>query len=155
MSAKTKAPQRIKDIMTADPICVGADTPARELARILESNEVSGVPVVDTLNRIIGVVSKTDLLRRCVEGPIGSRPGTFFESLAEGLDAGTDMDPEELGAVEEFMSTEPVTAEPTEPVSTVARRMAEQGVHRVIVIDKRRHVIGIVTSLDLLREFPV
>jgi CBS domain-containing protein len=140
--------------MTPDPICVGADTSARELARILESNAISGVPVVDSLNRIIGVASKTDLLRRCVEGPLGSRPGTFFESLAEGLGTGTDMDPEELGTVEEFMTTEPVTGRPDEPLGTVARRMADEGVHRVVVIDNRRHVVGIVTSLDLLRQFP-
>ena len=154
MSVRTKAPQLVRDVMTADPICIGADTSARKLARILESNGISGVPVVDSLHRTIGVASKTDLLRRCVEGPLGSRPGTFFESLAEGLDTGTDMDPEELGSVEEFMSTEPVTCQPDEPLGLVAHRMAEENVHRIVVVDKRRHVVGIVTSLDLLREFP-
>jgi CBS domain-containing protein len=155
MSVRIKAPQLVRDIMTPDPICVGADTSARELARILESNAISGVPVIDSLHRIIGVASKTDLLRRCVEGPLGSRPGTFFESLAEGLDTGTDMDPEELGTVEEFMTTEPVTGRPDEPLGAVARRMAEENVHRIVVVDNRRHVVGIVTSLDLLRQFPV
>jgi CBS domain-containing protein len=154
MGVKTKAPQVVKDIMTEGPICIGADTSARELARILESNGISGVPVVDSLHRVIGVASKTDLLRRCVEGPIGSRPGTFFESLAEGLDTGTDMDPEELGSVEDFMSTDAVTCHPGDPLGTVAHRMAEENVHRVVVVDKRRHVVGIVTSLDLLRVFP-
>jgi CBS domain-containing protein len=154
MSVKTKAPQLVGDIMTPDPICVGADTSARELARILESNEISGVPVVDSLHRIIGVASKTDLLRRCVEGPLGSRPGAFFESLAEGLDTGTDLHPEELGTVEEFMTTEPVTGRPDERLGVVARRMAEENVHRIVVVDKRRHVVGIVTSLDLLRQYP-
>jgi CBS domain-containing protein len=154
MSVRTKAPQLVKDVMTADPICIGADTSARELARILESNGISGVPVVDSLHRIIGVASKTDLLRRCVEGPLGSRPGSFFESLAEGLDTGSELDPEELGAVEDFMTTEPVTCRADEPLGDVAHRMAEENVHRVIVVDQRRHVVGIVTSLDLLREFP-
>jgi CBS domain-containing protein len=154
MSVRTKAPQVVKDVMTADPICIGADTSARELARILESNGISGVPVVDSLHRIIGVASKTDLLRRCVEGPLGSRPGSFFESLAEGLNAGSDMDPEELGAVEDFMTTEPVTCRAEEALGVVAHRMAEESVHRVIVVDQRRHVVGIVTSLDLLAEFP-
>ncbi|MHC4710559.1 MAG: CBS domain-containing protein [Planctomycetota bacterium] len=154
MAVRTKAPQLVKDVMTADPICIGADTSARELARILESNGISGVPVVDSLHRIIGVASKTDLLRRCVEGPLGSRPGSFFESLAEGLGTGTDVDPEELGAVEDFMTTEPVTCRPDEGLGVVARRMAEENVHRIIVVDQRRHVVGIVTSLDLLREFP-
>jgi CBS domain-containing protein len=64
------------------------------------------------------------------------------------------MDPGELGTVEEFMTTEPVTGRPDEPLGAVARRMADENVHRVVVVDSRRHVVGIVTSLDLLREFP-
>ncbi len=154
MSVKTTTTTQVKDIMTSDPVCVSSDTTVRELARLLGANEISGVPVVDALDRVVGVVSKTDLLHRCLEGPLGSRPGTFFESLAEGLDMGTDLDPEELGVVEDLMSCEPVTATPTEPVGVVAGRMAEHGVHRVVVVDDDRHVLGIVTSLDLLKVFP-
>ena len=154
MTAKTTTRLTISDIMTPNPICIGADTTARELARILQTNEISGVPVVDPMLRIIGVVSRTDLLRRCVEGPLGSRPGTFFESLAEGLDTGTDLDPEELGTVEEFMTPEPVTASPEESIPVVAHRMADEGVHRVVVVNENRNVLGIVTSLDLLKQFP-
>ena len=40
-----------------------------------------------------------------------------------------------------------------EPVSDVARRMADEGVHRVIVVEGER-VVGIVTSLDILKVFP-
>ncbi len=144
----------VKDIMTHDPVSVTPDVTARELARVLESNAISGVPVVDAADRVIGVVSKTDLLHRCLEGPLGSRPGTFFQVLAEGMEAGTDLDPEELGMVEEFMTPEPVTASPDEPVGAVARRMADNDVHRVIVVDKQQHMLGIVTSLDLLKVFP-
>jgi CBS-domain-containing membrane protein len=47
-----------------------------------------------------------------------------------------------------------VTANAEEPIAAVARRMADERVHRIIVVDKSRHVLGIVTSLDLLKEFP-
>ena len=63
MAVRTSStPASVKDIMTRDPVCVSPDTSAVELARILEANEISGVPVVDALDRAIGVVSKTDLL---------------------------------------------------------------------------------------------
>ena len=78
MKLESTTRRQVSDIMTRDPISVTADTTARELARVLEANEISGVPVVDARDRLIGVASKTDLLRRCVEGPIGSRPGTMF-----------------------------------------------------------------------------
>ncbi len=147
------AARLIKDIMTRDPICVTGDTSARELARILETNEISGCPVLDAVDRIIGVVSKTDLLRRAVEGPMGSGRGSMLESLGEGM-RGDISAAENLGRVEDFMTPEPVTAAAEEPLAAVARRMADERVHRVIVVDKGRHVVGIVTSLDLLKEFP-
>lgn len=154
MAAKTTtAATCVRDVMTADPICIGADTSARELARVLEANEISGVPVIDPSDRLIGVVSRTDLLHRCVTGPLGSRPGTFFSHLAEGLDSDSDMDAESLGTVEEFMSTEPVTAGPDDSLPKTARRMAAEGVHRIVVVEDGQ-VVGIVTSLDLLRAFP-
>ena len=143
----------VGDVMTRNPLCISPDTPARELARVLESNEISGAPVVDGLNRVIGVVSRADLLRRAVEGPQGSRPGLFVEVLAEGL-TDDDVHPDNLGNVEEFMTPEPVTARPDELLGEVARRMAEDRVHRVVVVDDDMHVLGIATSLDLLRAFP-
>ena len=83
---KTTAPT-IETLMTRDPVSVSGSTSATELAVILDENEISGVPVVDPLDRVIGVVSRTDLLHRCVEGPLGSRPGSFLSSIAEGLGA--------------------------------------------------------------------
>ena len=149
----TVTPTTVSTIMTANPLCISPDTPARELARLLEANGISGVPVVDGLNRVIGVISKTDLLRRVVEGPQGSSRESFFESLAEGL-TDDDLYPDNLGTVEEFMTPSPVTAVLDDTIGTVARRMAEDGVHRVVVVDDERMVLGIVTSLDVLRAFP-
>ena len=150
----TTAPKTVKDIMTSNPVCISADTTARELAHVLEANAISGVPVVDVRMRVIGVVSRTDLLHRCVAGPVGSRPGSFFQSLAEGVDPDVDFGPENLGTVEEFMSTDPVTATVDETIPVIAGRMAEQGVHRVIVVDDDDHVVGIVTTLDVLKVYP-
>ena len=66
---------------------------------------------------------------------------------------GSKLEPDTLGVVEDFMDTEPITAEPDDAIADLARRMAEDRVHRIIIIDGERHVLGIVTSLDLLKEF--
>jgi CBS domain-containing protein len=150
----TTAPKTVKDIMTSDPVYLSADATARELAHVLEANAISGVPVVDVCMRVIGVVSRTDLLHCCVAGPVGSRPGSFFQSLAEGIDPDVDFGPESLGNVEEFMTTDPVTATVNETIPEIAGRMAEQNVHRVIVVDDDGHVVGVVTTLDVLKVYP-
>ena len=139
------------DIMTSNPVRVTPDTTATELGRLLDTNDISGVPVVDALDRVIGVVSKTDLLHRCVRGPVGTNGGSFLTNLEEGL--GARLEPDALGVVEDFMNTDSITAGPNDAIGDLARRMVEDRVHRIIIIDDQRHVLGIVTSLDLLGKF--
>ena len=63
MTGRTTATSLIaSEIMTSNPVRVTSDATATELGRLLDTNEISGVPVVDALDRVIGVVSKTDLL---------------------------------------------------------------------------------------------
>jgi CBS domain-containing protein len=148
MATTRSRPRTIEAIMTRDPVRVGGGTSAAELAAILDDNEISGVPVVDPQDRLIGVVSKTDLLHRCLEGPYGSRPGSLLSSIAEGSER---FGGGELGTVSDFMNPDPVTALAEEPIHAIARKMMDERAHRVIVVDAQRHVVGIVTSLDMLK----
>jgi CBS domain-containing protein len=154
MATKAVSQIQVKDIMSRNPVCVDLGTTAKELAETLEGNEISGVPVLDLQQRVVGVVSRTDLIHRALEGPLGSRPGSFFSALAEGLGGATDFESDDLGTVGDFMTTDPVTATAEEPVGKVARRMSAEGVHRCVVVDDRGRAVGIVTTLDLLRVFP-
>jgi CBS domain-containing protein len=147
----TKASTRARDIMTHDPISVGPATTIRALARVFEEHGISGVPVVDQEGRVIGVVSKTDLIRRCSEGTDALPPAYLFEALADQGDEGdVEVIPEPLVCVEDFMTEDPVTVLPDESAESIARLMAERRIHRVIVVDEERFPLGIVTSLDLL-----
>lgn len=151
MTVKTcTVPKFVKDIMTTNPVRITADTSAIELGRLLDANEISGVPVVDALDRVIGQVSKTDLLHRCLAGPAGSECGSYPNSLVEALTSNT---PGELGAVEEFMCTDLQTSKADDSLSSAAKKMASERVHRLVVVDDQNHVLGIVTSLDMLKAF--
>src|SRR5690349_1521127 len=52
------------DVMTTEVISVDPDTSAQALAALLSERGVSGVPVVDAENRVVGIVSEVDLLHR-------------------------------------------------------------------------------------------
>ena len=66
--------------------------------------------------------------------------GSFLANLGEGLAA--RLEPDALGVVEDFMDTEPITAGPNDAIGHLARRMVEDRVHRIIIIDNQRHVVG-------------
>jgi CBS domain-containing protein len=147
---------RARDIMTAEPVCVTPSTGIRALARLLEEHEVSGAPVVDQNGRVVGVVSRTDLVRRCMEGDRDVPPAYLFEILAEQGQSEEDGGamPEPPVCVEDFMTEDPILVRPEVSAAAVARLMVEHRVHRVIVADSDRFPLGIITSLDALKAFP-
>ncbi len=143
-----------RDVMVHEPVCVEASTTIRQLARVFEENEISGAPVVDQHGRVIGVVSKTDLIRRCSEGTLDVPPAYLFEVLHEQGAEDEEVIPEQLVCVEDFMTPDPVTVTPDTPAGEIARLMCEGRIHRVVVVDEGRFPVGIVTTLDLLAVFP-
>ncbi|MBL9031493.1 MAG: CBS domain-containing protein [Phycisphaerae bacterium] len=161
MPHSTTSLKTVRDIMTKEPVCVEPAMGIRQLARVLEENEISGAPVIGANGKLIGVVSKTDLVRRWLEG--SEEHDELAGLLAseeddEERDEFDEDDDEPVRtadiAVEDFMSDDPITATPEETVGVVAKRMAESRVHRVIVVDGEFCPIGIVTSLDVLKAFP-
>jgi CBS domain-containing protein len=54
----------VRDVMNTDVVTVELDTPYVEIVDILARHQVNGVPVLDELHRLVGVVSEGDLLRR-------------------------------------------------------------------------------------------
>lgn len=142
------------DVMVAEPVCVPPSMTIRELARIFEENEISGAPVVDEEGRVIGVVSKSDLIHRCSEGTISIPPAYLFEILSEQAGEEQELVPEPLVYVEDFMTEEPVVVRPNLSAGKVARLMVDSRIHRVIVVDDEKFPLGIITTLDLLKVFP-
>ncbi|GEM_PF-546438 len=49
--------------MTPDPITVSPDTPVYEVARVMRTRKIGGLPVTDDSDRLVGIVTETDLLR--------------------------------------------------------------------------------------------
>lgn len=54
---------KVKDLMTRNVITVSPEFTAEETAQVLLENKISGVPVVDSNDRIVGAITKTDLFR--------------------------------------------------------------------------------------------
>jgi predicted transcriptional regulator len=94
----------VKDIMTTDVAAVRSDTPYREMAALLRSRRVSGLPVVDAEGIVVGVVSETDLLERALEPGQDRWPHRKHVTAAE------------LTA-RDLMSHPAVTTSPDEPVA--------------------------------------
>jgi CBS domain-containing protein len=138
----------VADVMTYGAVSATADTPYRDLVDMLEMRAVNAVPVVDSFERVVGVVSATDLLHK-IEFAGGIDPPRVFESRRHREDrrkaAGM--------LAKQLMSSPAVTVSKRTPVAEAARLMESAGVRRLPVIDDLGRLIGMVTNRDLLKVF--
>jgi len=123
----------VGEVMTGDVVRAHPMTPFREVVRLLERHRISGMPVVDHDDKVLGVISGTDLVR---EQARLARDG-------EGC----------IATAEHLMSTPAVTVHPEQPVPDAARVMERRGIERLPVVDEEDRLIGIATRRDLLRVF--
>ncbi|MFE9454423.1 CBS domain-containing protein [Streptomyces sp. NPDC006739] len=137
----------VEDLMSRDVVRARRDTPFKELVRLLEENGVTAVPVVDELDRPLGVVSEADLLRKSADqaDPSGRTPIPHLEAWERAKAEGS--------RAEELMSAPAVCARPEWNVVEAARLMETQNVKRLPVVDETDRLLGIVSRGDLLRVF--
>lgn len=127
---------RVGELMHRDVHCVGEELSAEELARLFATHQLSGVPVVDEDERLVGVVSRTDLLRA---------PEDEEEVVPV-------LHPERAGATAaELMNPAPVVVREELSVPQAAAMMAAAHVHRVLVVSAEGSVVGILTTMDVVR----
>lgn len=78
----TPAASTVSDVMSKDPVTISPDAPVTDLVDLLAREGIGGVPVVEE-DRVVGVVSSTDVLRLASEGPgRGARPSTGADAAA-------------------------------------------------------------------------
>ena len=133
--------------MTRAVVRARRDMPFKEIVKLLAENDVTAVPVVDDLDRPMGVVSEADLLRKSSSqsDPSGRTPIPYLEAWERAKAEGA--------RAEEVMSAPAVCARPEWTVVEAARLMAVQNVKRLPVVDEADRLQGIVSRGDLLRIF--
>lgn len=168
-----------RDIMQSEVVTVTPDATARDLARLLADEQISGVPVLDGAGQLVGVVSSSDLVRLTAEesdvdlgtvavtGPAdrtlepdendpenGDPYGFFLPEDApfsrQALSADFPESPMVTTTVEDIMTPVTFTVEPDTPVAELCDFLVRGRIHRAVVV-KDGHLEGIVTSADVLR----
>ncbi|MFI9626032.1 CBS domain-containing protein [Streptomyces sp. NPDC052042] len=137
----------VAELMTRDVVRARRDLPFKEIVELLAKNHVTAVPVVDELDRPMGMVSEADLLRKSSDraDASGLTPVPHLEAWERAKAEGA--------RAEELMSAPAVCARPDWTVVEAARLMEVQGVKRLPVVDETDRLLGIVSRRDLLRVF--
>ena len=117
--------QTVQEAMTSNPTAITPDTTVQEAARLMKSEDVGALPVVEN-GRLTCVVTDRDLAIR---------------GVAEGLTVDTP--------VSELASKNVVTIDPQQSLEDAARLMAEHQVRRLPVVEEDGRLVGVLAQADV------
>ncbi len=144
---------RAMDVMTTPVITVTSDTTVQDLAKLLSEKGISGVPVVEAGDRLVGVVSEGDLLHRAETGTerrLQRRRSWWLDSLAAEEEAAREYVKEHGRLVRDIMSTEVITVPDTADLADVAMLLETKRIKRVPVTHDGK-LVGIISRANLVR----
>ena len=117
---------KVREIMTSNVECLAPDASLKDIAQEMKSLDVGFIPVCEN-DRLVGTVTDRDIVIRAV---------------AEGMDINTCK-------ARNIMSREIIYAFDDDNVKTVAEKMREQDVRRILILDKAKRLVGVVSIGDI------
>ncbi|GAB1692681.1 CBS domain-containing protein [Krasilnikovia sp. M28-CT-15] len=135
--------RKVSDVMTDATVFVEENASYRDVVELLMKHRISGLPVVDAFQRVTGVVSEADLLRK-IEYAGDDEPRLFDRRRRQRAKASART-------ARDLMSTPPVVVPRGTSITTAARLMDQEDVRRLPVVDDLGRLVGVVSRSDLLR----
>jgi CBS domain-containing protein len=136
------------DVMTTDVVTIGPETSVRHIAQLMLRHRVSALPVLDDDDRLVGIVSEGDLMRRAELGRDRHR-SWWLNLLAGPAEIAGEYVKQHGQRAKDVMTGRIVSIDENATVGTIAAILEEKGVKRLPVLKDGR-LIGIVSRADLL-----
>ena len=135
---------KVSEIMTTGVKTAYADTPVKDIANTMCFNKISGLPIVDEDNKIIGIVSEKDLLKRMFPdmATIAAEGRPNFEEMEKGY-----ADTLHLTA-NDIMTKTVSSVTPDMPIMKAASLMCINNIRRIPVAEDNV-VVGIISIGDV------
>ena len=136
---------QVKDTMCTDVKTCRADTPIKDIATIMCFNKISGMPVVDDDNNVVGIISEKDIL--C----------SMFPDMKELVESGAKADFEEMEkdygsvldkTVDDLMTRVVASVSPDMPILRAASMMWLRKIRRIPVTENNK-LVGILSMGDV------
>jgi CBS domain-containing protein len=139
---------KASDVMTRRIVSVTPEATVLEAVRLMLQNHISGLPVIDAMGNLVGVVTEGDFLRRAETGTQRKR-SRWLELFVGPRTLAEDYVQAHARKVEEVMTADPVTIAESTPLEEVVSIMERRRIKRVPVV-RGKAVVGIVSRANLM-----
>ncbi len=136
----------VQDVMTRSVISVSKYESIMHAANILTEKNISGLPVVDKEDKVLGIITQADILSM-----VGVRREHTFKDLLKYM-LGEPLPERRLGDhVGDIMTSPALTIKAQSNIAEAVRMMDEKKIRRLTVVDEKNSLIGILTRADILK----
>lgn len=137
------------DLMVPNPVSLRADANIREALVLFTDRGISAAPVIDDSGRPIGVLSRSDILIHDREAGVRAFAD---ENEDRPMPEGFHVENVDRTRVADLMTPAVFTVKAYDPPERVIREMVSLRVHRIFVVDEAGTLIGVVSTMDVLRR---
>jgi CBS domain-containing protein len=136
------------ELMSRHVVTIGADAPLIDAIKTMLSHHISGLPVIDSDDKLIGILSEGDFIRR-IEIGTEKRRGRWLSLLAASDQVALDFARQHGRKVRQIMTPNPITIGEDTSVEQIVRLMESRNVKRFPVV-RGDEIVGMVTRADFL-----
>jgi sulfide:quinone oxidoreductase len=137
----------VRDVMTKDVVTVQQGTSLPAAAEVIVAKKISGLPVVDVHDRLVGIVTEADFLSAMNLGSGGV--ADILETVVRKRRARKGMGT----IVDDIMTPSPIVIGEEETLDRAVAMMDRNKIKRLVVTDAERRIRGIVSRADLVKLF--
>lgn len=153
----TKDKTTAADIMVEARVTIMPDGSVRDALDLMIEHRVSGLPVVNAMERCIGIISASDILNAEQEHIAEEEEslGAYFDADTQSWETiKVSPNDERLAdiSVLDVMSRDLVSVDDGDSLEDVAKTMVDKDVHRVVVLDANESLKGIITAFDFVKQ---
>jgi len=141
---------KVRDIMVKDVISISPKVSIKDAVAQLRKIKISGLPVVDTNNKLVGMFTEKGMLRYILPGYI-KKVGAFVYHNNARVIKNRVQELLNERAVEDIMQKEVVTVDADASIAELARLMLTHSIRRVPVVMHDGTMVGIVAREDVIK----
>lgn len=145
--------KRIKQIVTRNAVTLNQEDTIHVALTLMGENRVSALPVVDNKRRCVGILSTADLVDMTRDTEEDLRQLELVDRATRKMlidKLGNSLGHEKVAT---YMSGSVTTVGLETRIGTAAREMLRNRIHHLPVVDHNEHLVGIVSTMDILGEF--
>src|SRR5688572_3350601 len=140
---------KARDVMVSPVVTVKPQATVKDVAKLLLDKGISAVPVVDHQDKVVGLVSESDLLHR-IETGTEARKSFWLRFITGDARLAEEYAKAHGRNVSDVMTKDVITASPDTPLSEIAMLMERHAIKRVPILSEGR-LVGIVSRSNLVQ----